>query len=157
MIPSTGALVARSADCHRPLFATSAAICIALTAVAARANDNGPPFPTKRENGFVLLHGGVGVTERDAMEQVRPRYNLQLGFALRGSGAYLAVVTVVIQDAARPERKLLEAVSDGPWFFAKLPAGSYRTTVTHGRTAQSAMVRVTAAVPAQVMYFYWQE
>jgi hypothetical protein len=133
------------------------ALCLALAGTAAAGNGNGPPYPIKHETGVVFLHGGVGVTEREAMQRLGARYNLRLGFALRGSGAYLAGVKIAIHDPARAEKKLLEAVSDGPWFFARLPAGSYRVNVTFGQMTQSATVRVGEAGAEQVTYFYWAE
>ena len=47
---------------------------------------------------------------------------LNLGFA-EVSGAFLGEVTVIIEDRSGIE--LVNTVVDGPWFFVRLPAGSY--------------------------------
>jgi hypothetical protein len=48
-------------------------------------------------------------------------YNLKLVFSEKGTGAYLADVKLSIADMKG--RKILEAVSDGPW-FPVVPRGS---------------------------------
>lgn len=56
------------------------------------------------------------------MQQHAKEYNLHLLFAIK-SGAYLADVKVTIQNAKG--HTVLDAVSDGPWFYAKLAPGKY--------------------------------
>jgi hypothetical protein len=63
-----------------------------LRSPAARPVDPGVPH----------ISGGIGSSEREAMEQVKSQYNLRLLFAVAGSGAYLSNIRVQIQDAAGP-------------------------------------------------------
>lgn len=107
--------------------------------------------------GLMYLHGGVGALERQAMEEVRANSNLQLGFALEGSGAYVADVRVAIHDPRQPDRRLLETVASGPWLYVKLPPGSYRVTAEMDRRPQSETVAVDAGGPREPLYFYWRE
>jgi hypothetical protein len=86
-----------------------------------------PDVRVKNYQGIPYWSGGVGEDDRDALQQVQEDYDLKLVFADR-SGDYLADVNVLILDAAG--KTVLEAVSEGPWFFARLPAGSY--TVSAG-------------------------
>ena len=78
------------------------------------------------ENGITYVSGGIGEGQAQAMMGMRKDYNLQLTFAMKGTGEYLADVKVNIQDAKGKE--ILETVSSGPLFYAKLPQGRYKVT-----------------------------
>jgi hypothetical protein len=83
------------------------------------------PTPTPRmEGGVKYVSGGVGVDEVQALRSIQHEYNLRLLFLVQGSGEFLADVKVKIQDAKG--KTILDAVSDGPRFLAKLAPGSYR-------------------------------
>ena len=80
-------------------------------------------------SGVKYLTGGVGLDERAAMQKMaQGNYNLQLVFA-EASGPYLTSVKVEIQS--KDGKTLLDIPSTGPWFFAKLPDGQYKITVSH--------------------------
>src|SRR5262245_50839975 len=72
--------------------------------------------------GIPYLSGGIGLDEREALHSMAQEYNLHLSFALR-EGNYLSDVAVLITDDRG--RRVLATVSQGPWFFTKLPAGTY--------------------------------
>ena len=78
-------------------------------------------------DGIPYMSGGIGLGERKDLRQMEKKYNLKLVFAL-DDGKYLALVDVLIEDASG--NKLLEATSQGPWFYAKLPEGTYSVTAT---------------------------
>ncbi|HSO81549.1 carboxypeptidase regulatory-like domain-containing protein, partial [Thiocapsa sp.] len=59
-------------------------------------------LPGQSTLGVPHVSGGIGASEREAMEQVKSQYNLRLLFAVAGSGAYLSNIRVQIQDAAGP-------------------------------------------------------
>jgi hypothetical protein len=80
---------------------------------------------------IALLHGGVGIDQRNAMEQARSGYNLRLTFATKGSGAYLSGIRVQISDHQGTSR--IDTIASGPWLFARLPAGDYIVTATAGK------------------------
>jgi dipeptidase len=80
-------------------------------------------------------------------------YNLKIVFALK-EGNYLADASVLIKDAQ--DRTVLEAVSDGPWFYAKLPAGQYAVTATMMEKANTEKVQIKPAGQS-VLHFYWTE
>lgn len=92
--------------------------------------------------GVSHTSGGVGEDERVLLAASAHLFNLRLVFAELDSGAYLYGVAVRI-DTEQGER-LLEAESEGPWFFARLPAGRYRLTVTHEGMRQSRRIDVGA-------------
>lgn len=104
--------------------------CFILAGGVASASANGyiPPFGGQQktlQNGVAYLSGGVGTSERAQMTRMDQSYNLRLVFDV-GSGAYLSNVAVKIQDMHG--KTLVDTVSSGPWFCAKLPAGQYRVT-----------------------------
>jgi hypothetical protein len=110
----------------------------ASAGVASAAAIYVPPFTGHEKvlkDGAAYLSGGVGINERAQMKHLVKNYAVKLIFDVdSGSypGAYLSAVRVKIQKAGG--RVLLDAVSNGPWFFAKLPAGRYLVTaVFNGR------------------------
>lgn len=83
------------------------------------------PTPRPRTEGSVkYVSGGVGVDEVQALRSIQHEYNLRLLFLVQGSGEFLADVKVKILDAKG--KVVLDAVSDGPRFLAKLVPGTYR-------------------------------
>lgn len=117
-----------------------AALCSALGLVPACAAAQGeaPPMPAPaRVADLTYWSGGVGLDEREFMRAHRMDYNLHLKFAAVG-GAYLARVTVVIEDDKG--RRLLSTTADGPWFFAKLPKGKYKLIAENDGESQQRMV-----------------
>jgi hypothetical protein len=97
------------------------------------------------------VSGGVGSDSALAMRQIEGGYNLRLLFAVRGSGEYLADVRVKLVD--RKGNTVLDAVSDGPYFFAKLRPGRYQVVAGNGGTTISRSVDVGAHAVFQS--FYW--
>ena len=104
----------------------------------------------KTSNGVAYTSGGVGEMEREAMKEHARDYNLRLTFAVK-SGGYLANVKVDIKNAKG--HPLVADVSDGPWFYAKLPPGKYKVfaesegkcktrnvTVAKGRVVMAKMI-----------------
>jgi hypothetical protein len=90
--------------------------------------------------GIPYLSGGIGLDERETLRSVGKEYNLHLSFALT-EGNYLSDVEVLITDAKG--RTAVEAISHGPWFFAELPAGTYRIRAErHGQWLEQ-VVQVT--------------
>ena len=87
------------------------------------------------------------------MHSLATNYNLRLVFAAR-KGAYLSDVKVDIRDTAG--RNILSAVSNGPWFFAKLPGGRYRVMVEAGgkKMTRSAVVGSRSQTALE---FYWPD
>lgn len=108
------------------------------TSMASAAAVYVPPFAGHEKvlsNGAAYLSGGVGINERAQMKTMAKNYDVKLVFDVDTGpypGAYLSGVGVKIQNASG--KMLIDTVSNGPWFFAKLPAGSYRVTaVFNGR------------------------
>jgi hypothetical protein len=109
-----------------------------------------PPVHTQADVTYVS--GGIGGAERAALRAAAPQYNLHLLFAGQGNGEYLSSVKVTITD----ERGVvvLDAVSDGPYFMARLPAGRYRISADIGGSAQTRAVSVPARGAASTSFFW---
>jgi hypothetical protein len=75
----------------------------------------------KTQQGFPYLSGGVSTDEREAMEKMAKSYNVKLSLAEK-RGPYLSDVKLVIEG---PKGTLIDTITDGPWFYIQLPAGTY--------------------------------
>jgi hypothetical protein len=85
--------------------------------------------PVQETHGAVaILHGGVGLDERVAVEQKAADYNLKLTFARKGSGAYLSGVRVVVRNSQGAA--VVDTTASGPFLLARLPDGDYTVAAT---------------------------
>jgi hypothetical protein len=73
--------------------------------------------------------------------EAKEGYKLQLVFATQKSGEYVANVKVMISDAKG--ETLIDVVSDGPGFYAKLPVGHYKISAENRGTLQGRSIDVT--------------
>ncbi len=104
------------------------------------------------QGGVSYISGGVGSDSVRAMRQVEGAYNLRLLFAVQGSGEYLANVRVKLLD--HKGNTVLDAMSDGPYFYAKVPPGHYQVVADNGGTVISRAVDVGQHAVSQS--FYWR-
>ena len=81
----------------------------------------------QQDRGIAYVTGGVGQDERDALKAMESQFNLALQFSAQG-GAFLSGVRVEILDQSG--RTVLDAVTEGPFFYAALPPGTYRVTAS---------------------------
>lgn len=121
--------------------------------VAGAADMSMPALHPATEGSIKYVSGGFGIDERQALDAVAKDYNLKLIFAEKGSGAYLADAKVSI--AGMKGQKILDAVSNGPWFMARLPAGHYTITAAIDGKSLEHKATVTAGRHTQVR-FYWR-
>jgi len=119
----------------------------------ARVRASGLEMKTAGEIDYVS--GGVGASEQEALAQVKHDYNLRLLFAVSGSGSFLASVPVTIADGRG--QVLLEAVSAGPYFYARVPAGRYQVTAERRGRVKTQSVRVPATGAVSVDFRWAQE
>ena len=124
---------------HEKTLAASLIIALGIAATAARAED----VPEVHTYGNVsYVSGGVGEEHAQAMEAVRRDYPLTILFVRedKPKNAYLADIPVVIKDAKG--KVVLEATSDGPFLYVKMPAGRYSVSATHEGDTRTAQVYV---------------
>lgn len=84
-------------------------------------------MPVRYDHGIAFVTGGVGEDEAAALRAVASRYSMVATFA-SNSGEYLSGVAVQVlkPDGAH----VFNAVSEGPYLFARLPPGRYRLVAT---------------------------
>lgn len=105
-------------------------VCVLVLSVflfVPRSSALAQSIEVKTYGGVSYMSGGIGLDEREALEMMGRNYNLKLVFAVR-QGNYLSDVKVLITGTGG--NIALEAVSDGPWFYAQLPPGTYRVSAT---------------------------
>jgi hypothetical protein len=101
--------------------------------------------------GIPYLSGGIGEEERDTLRRLARDYNVQLIFAAK-EGYYVSDVHVTIADERGS--KVLEAVSEGPWFYTKLPSGKYTIRAQVNGQTQQRVAQVGQQKQTQLQ-FYW--
>lgn len=120
-------------------------------AVPPPQNQAPSALQAQQQGNITFVSGGAGDDDRDALRQVEGQYNLRLMFAAR-SGAFLANVAVTLADARG--NTVLDTISEGPIFYARVPPGRYRLTVSNQSQAQT---RDLSIGPGNAVRqdFYW--
>jgi hypothetical protein len=131
-------------------------LSIILAASSARAQQPGVAEPSslqpQTQGAVSFISGGSSSDERDALRKMQSQYNLRLQFAVQRSGEYLANVNVTVADAKGGT--VLDAISDGPFFFVQLAPGRYRLTATSDGKGETRNL----VIPANgfvAQDFYW--
>jgi hypothetical protein len=109
-----------------------------------------PALQAQRQGDITFVSGGAGDEDRDALKQVESQYNLRLLFAAR-NGDFLANIAVTLSDARG--NAVLDTISDGPIFYARVPPGRYRLTVSNLGQSQSRNINIGNGAVRQD--FYW--
>ena len=102
----------------------------------ASANDDAV---VQHSGNVSYVSGGVGTESIDRLNSQLSDFNLKLVFALN-NGEYVSGVRVVIADMKG--KTVLDTTSDGPWFLARLPMGSYQIVATLADQAVKRQVAV---------------
>jgi hypothetical protein len=97
------------------------------------------------------VSGGIGEESREHLQSIAGLFNLKLLLAAT-SGAFIA--DVQIQIVGKDGKPLVQAVSEGPIFMAKLPPGSYRVTATADGVAREQKV-VLGSGQRSTLHFRW--
>jgi len=121
-----------------------------LIAAATLAPGIGYAQTLETQGDVVFLTGGVGLEEREAIEEVAAaeNMNLKLVFAEPG-GPYVSGVSVTVQDAAGVV--VLQAETNGPWLFARLPTGEYAIRAELRGLARESSIQVPGTGRTQLV------
>ena len=115
------------------------------------------PLPAEKIAGQVqYVTGGVGHEEAEAFRHAQRDYSLALEFGNQAKprAQFTAGVNVLIRDARGDT--VLDAVSDGPFLLARLPAGRYTIRATqNGRTLDR--VATVAGGKSTHVAFLWPD
>jgi hypothetical protein len=101
-----------------------ASLLAALGALPLHADDVEPP-KVHKQGGSTYVSGGVDQPQRKAMFKVAPKYPIQLIFEVHGEVDGVTGVKVTLRDIKG--EAILEAVSEGPYFYINPPAGGRYT------------------------------
>jgi hypothetical protein len=118
------------------------------------AEGNVLPVEQSEYQGIPYVSGGVGSEEREQFDAIGKNYSIKLVFAGK-SGEYVEDIKVEILDSIG--KKVLNAVSEGPWFFSKLPPGKYTVTVTRMGKEKQKKVTIGKNQKQTTLRFYWDE
>ena len=96
-----------------------AALALSLASLAAQAEAEPPKV--HKQGGSTYVSGGFEQEERKALFKVSAKYPIQLIFQVDGEIVDIHGVKVKLTDLSG--NVLVEAVSDGPYFYMNPPAG----------------------------------
>jgi len=118
-------------------------LTLGTAAVWAQAPVESGALTVESKGDISYVSGGVGASEQEALAKAKSEYNLWLTFAVTGTGAFLSDIPVTISDKAG--QVLVEAVSAGPYFYARVPAGTYHLSVDNAGQVKKRTVSVPAS------------
>lgn len=96
-------------------------LMIALAAPVLRAAGDVELPKVHKQGGSTYVTGGAGEAQRKALFKIAPKFPIQLIFEVEGDPTDISGVKVTLTDQSG--NALVEAVSDGPYFYINPPAG----------------------------------
>lgn len=115
-----------------------AGMLVLLGALPLHADEVDPP-KVRKQGGSTYLSGGVDEPRRKAMVKIAPKYPIQLIFEVRGEVDGVTGVKVTLRDIKGDA--ILEAVSEGPYFYINPPAGGRYTIEAEFNGEKRSMTR----------------
>ena len=96
-------------------------LLIALAAPLLQAADEVEPPKVRKQGATTFVTGGSGEAQRKALFKIANKFPIQLIFEVEGQEGDISGVKVTLTDQSG--NALIEAVSDGPYFYMNPPAG----------------------------------
>jgi hypothetical protein len=121
---------------------------ILATPALAESETVGSGLVVHEDDGVSYVSGGIGSAQQEALQRVAGRFNLKLTMATK-DGKYIGRADIRIAD--EQGRTVIEAPSDGPLFFAKIPTGKYDVRATADGTSLTEQVTVAAQGQKQIV------
>ena len=103
------------------LFLVAAGFLMALAMFGVGAADEAEPPKIHKQGGSTYATGGIGEAQRKALFKIAPKFPIQLIFEVEGDKSDISGVKVKLTDQSG--NSLIEAVSEGPYFYMNPPAG----------------------------------
>lgn len=103
------------------------AVLMLAAAAFAESESLGSGLIVHEDDGVSWVSGGIGSGQQQALERASGGFNLKVTMATR-DGKFIGKAKVRIVD--HQGRTVIEAPSDGPLFFAKIPTGTYEVEAT---------------------------
>lgn len=99
----------------------AAGLLIALAAATLWAEDEVEPPKVHKQGSSTYVTGGSGEAQRKALFKISNKFPIQLIFEVEGEATDISGVKVTLTDQSG--NALIEAVSEGPYFYMNPPAG----------------------------------
>ena len=99
----------------------TAGLLLALAAPLLQAADEVEPPKVHKQGGSTYVTGGSGEAQRKALFKIANKFPIQLIFEVEGEATDISGVKVTLTDLSG--NALIEAVSEGPYFYMNPPAG----------------------------------
>src|SRR5258707_2960784 len=112
-----------------PMRRISASLSIAVLLAVQAAPLAQAQMQPQTQGDVTYVSGGIADDWQQAMEAQKSQYNLHLLFAQEGTGAYFTNVAVQIIDGNG--QTVLNAVSQGPFFYSRLQTCRFQSTASH--------------------------
>lgn len=113
------------------------AALLAVLAVPAHAAEDPEAPKVHKQSGALFMSGGYSKAQRDAMFKVQNKFPIQLIFEVEGQDLEMSGVKVTLTDLSGFH--VVEAVSEGPYFYINPPAsGRYTIDVEYQGDKQTA-------------------
>jgi len=114
-------------------------LLIALAAPVLQAADEVEPPKVHKQGASTYVTGGSGEEQRKAMFRIANKFPIQLIFELEGESTDISGVKVTLTDLSG--YALIEAVSEGPYFYIYPPAGGRFTIDAEYKGEKQTMTR----------------
>lgn len=121
-----------------------AAVAAAVLGLATPAFSQVTLTP-ETQNGVAFVTGGIGRDKVEAFRAAASDFNLRATFS-ETTGAFIAGVGVELRDAQG--KTLVNTKTQGPFFFAKVPPGTYEMVATYGDQTARRQLAVNAGAAA---------
>ena len=99
----------------------AAGLLFVLAAPALHAADEVEPPKVHKQGASTYVTGGSGEAQRKALFKIANKFPIQLIFEVKGQEGDISGVKVTLTD--QTGNALIEAVSEGPYFYINPPAG----------------------------------
>ena len=96
-------------------------LLVALAVPALRAADEVEPPKVHRQGTSTYATGGIGEAQRKALFKISNKFPIHLILSVEGQEGDISGVKITLTDLSG--NALIEAVSEGPYFYMNPPAG----------------------------------
>jgi hypothetical protein len=110
-----------------------------LAAVPLRAADDPEAPKVHKQSGALFMSGGYAKAQRDAMFRTQNKFPIQLIFEVEGQDLEMSGVKVTLIDLSGFH--VIEAVSEGPYFYINPPASGRYTIEAEYQGDKQSMTR----------------
>lgn len=108
----------------------AALLCLVAASPAWAEQPASGGIKVHKQSGIDYVSGGIDEAGKQALKRVANKYPMQLVFTGEDGAHEIEGVKVTVIDLRGD--KVIEAVSDGPWFYFNPPSGRYTMQAEYG-------------------------